>query len=130
MGVLILPWEGEIFRGKDMPVHARQHCAVSFAKWLNQSRVHLGCGLGWAQGSMSWGCTSVPLGKYYRTVHVRRRCGLFDKLLQPLVIIIKGIYKAQDRLRATNALCRQRKCLLSTHCQNSFKNRNVFSCVL
>jgi len=31
----------------------------------------------------------------------------------------KGIYRAQDRPRATSALCQQRKCLLCTHCQNS-----------
>ena len=29
------------------------------------------------------------------------------------IIIIKAIYKAQDRQRATSALCQQRKCLLS-----------------
>jgi len=55
-------------------------------KWLNRSRC-LGCGLQWAQGSMSYiGCTLAQPGKYGWTVQVRRRCGLFVKLLWSLVI--------------------------------------------
>jgi len=34
--------------------HARRYCAMSCAKWLNRSRCHLGCGLGWAEGSMRY----------------------------------------------------------------------------
>ena len=41
-----------------------------------------------------------------------------------IIKIIKAIYKAQDRLMATSALCRQRKCLV--YCRNG----KVFSCLL
>ena len=50
-----------------------------------------------------------------------------------IIIIIKGIYRAQDRPKATSALCQQRNCQLFT-CQPSTYyqqlNRNIFSCVL
>jgi len=52
-------------------------------KWLNRSRCRLGCGLGWAQGSMCYmECTLAQPGEYDWSVHVRvcrtkqRRCGL------------------------------------------------------
>jgi len=58
-------------------------------KPLNQSRCCLGCGLWRAEGSMYYvGCTLAPPGEYHWTVHVWRRCGLFVKILWPLVIII------------------------------------------
>ena len=50
-----------------------------------------------------------------------------------IIIIIKGIYRVQDRPKATSALCQQWNCQLFT-CQPSTYyqqlNRNVFSCVL
>jgi len=50
-----------------------------------------------------------------------------------IIIIIKGIYRAQDRPKATSAVCQQRNCQLFT-CEPSTYyqqlNRNVFSCVL
>jgi len=56
-------------------------------KWLNRLRCRLVCGLGWAQRSMCWvGCTLELPDKYQWTGDVRRRCGLFVKLLWPLVI--------------------------------------------
>jgi len=62
-------------------------------KSLNQSRCCLGCGLWRAQGSMHYvGCTLAPPGEYHWTVHVWRRCGLFVKMLWPLVIIITFLF--------------------------------------
>jgi len=54
-------------------------------KRLNRSRRHLCDRLGWAQpGECNW------------TVHVRRRCGLFIKLLKPLVKKKKNNYKRNN----------------------------------
>jgi len=48
------PWEGAILRGaKGHPiVKYRDTLRSSVKKRLNQSRCHLGYGLGWAQGIM------------------------------------------------------------------------------
>ena len=59
-------------------------------KTLNRSRCRLGCGLGWVQLACSrWGCTLAPPGEYDWTVHVRRRCALFVKLVWPLVLSLR-----------------------------------------
>jgi len=34
------------------------------------------------------GCTLAPPGEYNWTVHVWRRCGLFVRLLWPLVVVV------------------------------------------
>jgi len=80
-GVQIAPCQWVIFRGKNVP-DMLNNTAVSCAKWLNQSRCHLGFRLGWAQGSMCWvGCTLVPPGEYHWKVHVQWRCGLLSNYL-------------------------------------------------
>jgi len=60
-------------------------------------RSRLGCWVGWAQGSM--GFTLAPPAKYDWTIHMRQLCGLFVKLLWPLVkfwdpLLIFGICDA------------------------------------
>jgi len=54
MWVQIVPSEGAIFGGKDMPVHARGQFAVSCAEMAEPTEMPFGlCGL-WAQGSMCY----------------------------------------------------------------------------
>jgi len=59
---------------------------VSCAKTAEPIEMPSGYRLGWAQGSTGYlGCTLSPPGEYDWTVRVLRRCGLFVKLLWPLV---------------------------------------------
>jgi len=62
-------------------------------KRLNRSRCLLGWGFGWAKESSKcyMGCTLAPPGEYDWTERVRWRCGLFVKLLWPLVIIHSAV---------------------------------------
>ena len=62
-------------------------------KPLNRSRCHLGCGLGWVQGSME--CTVAPPGEYDWTVSVRQRCGLMSYYFGQLLLISKLSLRAE-----------------------------------
>jgi len=83
-GVQIAPCKGAIFRGKDMPGHARRHCHGSTdqdAVWVVDSG-----GPKEALGGVHTGATwRIPMNH-----HVRPRYGLFIKLLWPLVQFYTG----------------------------------------
>jgi len=55
--------------------------------WTGRHVWHIDSG-GSGEASIRWGWTLTPLGEYDWIVHVRRRCGLFVKLLWPLVSIL------------------------------------------
>ena len=104
-GAHIPPCEEAVISGKDMPGHARRHSAVSWAKWLNRSICHLGCGLGCAEGSTSsivfagWRQCALMGGHTGATWRIRfnrpsaAAMRPYVKLLWPLVIIGINIEK-------------------------------------
>ena len=55
------------------------------------------------EARLRWRCTLAPAGEYDWTVHVRWRCGLFVKLLWPLVFASPN--EGCDTLRSTCLLC-------------------------
>jgi len=56
--------------------------------WTNQDNiwVELWTRMGPKEACVRWGCTLAQPGEYDWTVHVWRRCGLFVKLLWPLIL--------------------------------------------
>jgi len=94
------PCKGAITRGKDMPVHAHRHSAVSCSKMAEPIDLTFGCGLWWAEGSTS----SVVYARLRQCALIGWHIGAtwrirlnspsaaamrpYVKLLWPLVIII------------------------------------------
>ena len=70
-GVHIAPCEGTIFRGKDIPVHARRHSAVSCAKMAEPMPIALSTRMGPRKHALH----GVHSGATWQ------RCTLFVKLL-------------------------------------------------
>jgi len=127
MEVQIPHWRGNFMGGNGRPIVKYSTSAVSCAKtgepierdaiWDLDSRWPM-------EACIRWGAHwRMPLN------HPRVAVMQPTIILLWLTVTIKGIYKTQDRLRATSVLCWQRKCLLSTHCQKQLQ-RNVFSYVL
>jgi len=84
------PHARAIFRGQDMsivmPGDTLPSLPVSWAKRLNRSRCHLGCGLVWADGSIV-----LHMGHIGATWRVRRRCGLVSKYFDHLFVVFKRL---------------------------------------
>jgi len=85
-GVQITPCKGATFRGTDMPWHPQQHCReLCKNSWTNRDSFWVVESDGLKEACVTWGCTLAPPGEYHWPIHVRRRCGLFVKLLWALV---------------------------------------------
>ena len=65
MGVLISPCEGAIFRGKNVPRHSRQHCAIICAQTAKPIEIPfvLWTRVGLKEACVTWG-TLVQPGEY------------------------------------------------------------------
>jgi len=98
-GVQIAACQGAIFRGKDMHGHAQWHSAVSCAKWLNQLRCCLLCGLGLAQEStLNMG---VHIGATWR-IPMNRPCAAAMRSFCQITLTTCLIYiSSQNTLPAT-----------------------------
>jgi len=85
MAVQISLWERVHLEGKWRPiVKCRDSLPWAVQKQLKQSRCHLVVDSGGSrEACIGWACTLSPPGEYDWTVHVRRRCVLFVKLLWP-----------------------------------------------
>jgi len=88
MGIQVAPSEGAIFRGKDIPGHARLHSAVSCAKMAEVIEMPFRL---WTRVGGPWKHVlgGVRIGATWR-IPLNRPCAaamrLFVKLLRPLVL--------------------------------------------
>ena len=74
------PCEGTIFREKDGRLGMPDDTAVSCAKMAETIEMPFGLWT-WVGPRKQVECILTPPGEYDRTVHMRRRCGFFVKLL-------------------------------------------------
>jgi len=91
-GVQIAPCQGAIFRGKNMPGHARRHCSQL-------------CKNGSTDRDAVWVVDSGRSKEAcIRSVHLRRRCGLFFVKLLGLLVITFHVRHSRDEMYSSHDL--------------------------